>query len=603
MKKTRREKAKTLLINKQRLAFVFAAFALLIFLLIWRVAYIQFIDGDKYKKLAIQQQTDVEMIRPHRGKIKDKHGRPLAITTKAYSIWVDTNLIKRGDKTQKQIDKEISDTAKKLAKILKTKPSKIKKILNSDTRVVKIAKHQDWQTADKIRKAGIPGLKIGEDTKRYYPRKNFLGQTLGSVTDEEKGLSGLEMLYNRELGGVAGRWEKNTDTRGNPLLKGGEKYYEPVDGHDIILTIDEVVQRYAEESVSETLNKTGAKKVSTIVMNPKNGQILAMATAPGFDPNHPRRPAEKWRRKEFNKLSSKKKMDYLNNMWRNPLISDIYEPGSTAKLVTVAASLEEGIVNRKSTFYCSGYLKIMGEKIKCWRHENPHGSQDLYSAVGNSCNPAMMTMALNLGIKKYYEYIRLFGLTEKTDIDFPGEASPIVVPEKKATKLDLAIMGFGQTNAVSAIQLITAVSALGNDGFLMQPYLVKEIQDRKGKTLLKNKPKKLRQAVSKQTAKEMCHLMEYIVEKRGARTAYLKGYRIGGKTGTAQKISDKGGYSDDVIASFIGMAPMNNPQIAVLYIIDSPPGREHGAAMAAPQSKRMIKKILDYQEVEESVGN
>ena len=423
------------------------------------------------------------------------------------------------------------------------------------------------------------------------------------MTEDNKGLSGLEMLYNRELGGVAGRWEKNTDTLGNPLLKGGEKYYEPVDGNDIILTIDEVIQRYAEESVNATLKETKAEKVSALVMNPKTGEILAMATSPGFDPNDPRRPAEKYRREEFNKLSSKQRMDYLNNMWRNPIISDIYEPGSTAKLVTVAASLEEGTVNRNSTFYCSGYLKVLGEKIKCWRHDNPHGAQGLYAAVGNSCNPAIMTMALNLGVKKYYEYIRLFGLTEKTDIDFPGEATPIIVPEKDATKLDLAVMGFGQTNAVSAIQLLSAVSALGNDGFLMQPYLVKEIQDANGKTLVKNEPKKVRQAVSKQTAKEVCRIMEYVVEKRGATTAYKKGYRIGGKTGTAQKISREGGYSDDVIASFIGMAPMNNPQIAVLYIIDSPPGQEHGAAVAAPASRDIIKKILDYQEVEDNLGN
>lgn len=595
------KKPATNLLNKRRLLVVFGIFALLILLLLWRVAYLQFVDGDKYKKLALDQQMNVEIIAPKRGTIRDRNGNPLAITTRAYSIWVDTKSLRASTKGGDS-DKTIDKAASELSKLLKMPESEIKKKLESDVRVVKLAKHQTWPVADKVKQANIAGLKISDDTRRYYPRKNFMSRTLGSVTDDNKGLSGIEMLYNRQLGGVSGRWEKSTDRKGNPLIRGGEKYYKPVDGSDVVLTIDEVIQRYAEESVRLTKKKSKAEKVSVLVMNPKTGEILAMATAPGFDPNNPREPNDPSARAKFKSMSSEGKMRYLNNLWRNPLISDIYEPGSTAKLVTVAAALEEGMVNRHSTLYCKGYKTVMGQKVKCWRYYNPHGSQDLYTAVGNSCNPALMTMALRLGKEKYYQYLRLFGLNEPTNIDFPGEASPIVVPEKRATDLDLATMGFGQTNAVSAIQLITALSAMGNDGFMMQPYLVKQIKGPDGKIIEENKPKKIRQAISKETAKEICRIMEFVVEKGGAKSAYIKGYRIGGKTGTAQKISEKGGYSDDVIASFIGMAPMNNPKIAVLYIVDSPPGQEHGGAVAAPPAKDMIKKILDYKEVEESVG-
>ncbi|MEG0291507.1 MAG: penicillin-binding transpeptidase domain-containing protein [Anaerovoracaceae bacterium] len=587
---------RTTLLNKKRLVVAFVLFSILLFALALKIGYVQIVKGEVYKKEAIKQQTKDEILKPKRGIVTDRNGQELAVSTAAFSVWARPAEILSG-KDLEEKEKNADKTAKELAKILNKDENEIKEIITTkDKSLIKVDKYLNRKKADEIRTKKLPGISLTEEVKRYYPMGNFASQLLGSVTDENVGLSGIERQYNSDLSGVEGRWVKNTDVRGNPLSYGKEKYYKPKDGSNVVLTIDQVIQSYAEKSIDKTRKETGADRVSCLIMDPKTGEVLAMASNPGYDPNTPRLPVKKEDQKKFNKMSPEKQLAYLNEMWRNPLVSDIYEPGSTAKLITTAASLEEGLTNKRDRFNCSGSMTIQGIKVKCWNYPSGHGSQNLYQGVGNSCNPVFMQLANRLGKEKYYDYLELFGLTEKTGIDFPGEATSILVPKDRVTKLDLATMGFGQTNAVTAIQLITAVSAIGNDGAVMQPHLVKALTDKNGKVVKEIKPQKIRNAISEQTADEMCSVMEYVVEKGGGDKAKIPGYRVGGKTGTAQKSGDKG-YSNQVVASFMGMVPMDNPQFAILYLVDNPKGVIFGGAIAAPAAKGVLQKVLKYKDV------
>lgn len=586
---------KTSILNRRRVVIAFIIFSLLMLMMAFRVGYQQLVKGGEYEKMAVTQQIRDEVLTAKRGNIVDRNGEELAVSSTVYSLWARPKEIASSEDKDENA-KNIETTSKTLAKYSDLTEKEITKLISEDKSLVKVDKYIERDVAVKIRKEDLKGISLTEEVKRYYPMGDFASQLLGSVTDDNNGLSGLERQYNNELSGVPGRWVKNTDVGGNPLAYGTEKYFEPQDGNSIVLTIDEVIQSYAEKSVAASMEEYDADKVSCMIMDTETGEILAMASSPGYDPNYPRKPITTADQKAYKKMSSKEQLDYLNEMWRNPLVSDIYEPGSTAKLITAAAALEEGLTSKSDHFYCSGSMTVQGTNVKCWRYYNPHGDETLYQGVGNSCNPVFMTLALRLGVEKYYNYLSLFGITEKTGIDFPGEASSILVPENDVTKLNLAIMGFGQTNAVSALQLITAISAMGNDGDLMEPHLVKEIKDPDGKVIETIEPKKVRTAISKETADEMCDIMEYVVEKGGGEKAQIAGYKVGGKTGTAQKIGDNG-YTNEVIASFIGMAPMDDPKITVLYIIDNPADEGHGGVIAAPGAKEVMENVLRYKDI------
>ena len=589
---------KTSIKNKKRMIQAFIFFAIVLLFLSVRIGYIQIVKGEEYSKKALNQQMQDEILTPERGEILDRNGNELAVNLKAYSVWVrrDEIVKNRSEEKRNEIFSQIADV---LEPLIDEKAEDIEnKLKNSNTILVRVKKHVSQEQAAEIRKANIRGVSLSEEVKRYYPMGDFLAHALGSVNDDNKGLSGLELEYDDYLAGVDGRWVKSIDVNGNPLAFGTDKYYKPEDGENISLTIDQVIQNYTEDSVKKMLKKHDAKRVSCIVMDTKTGEILSMASAPSFDSNNASVPSDKEERKKFNKLSSDKKMKYLYEMWRNPLISDLYEPGSTAKLITTAAVLEEGKANKNSTFYCKGYEEVDGIKIKCWRSEDPHGKENLYEAVGNSCNPVFIQLVEKLGKEKYYDYLNLFGMTERTQIDFPGEAFPLIIPKEKAYPVEVAAMSFGQTNAVTPIQLITAVSAMGNGGNLMEPHLVREITDADGKTVKKIEPKLVRKPISKETADEMRKIMEFTVVNNIKEKAMVKGYRVGGKTGTSQVAKEGGGYSSDVIASFIGIAPIDDPEVTILYIIDSPASKEHGGEIAAPASRDLLEKILKYKDVE-----
>ena len=340
---------------------------------------------------------------------------------------------------------------------------------------------------------------------------------------------------------------------------------------------------------------TDADKVMCLIMDPKTGDILAMAITPGYDPNDPRVPLDENEAAYLDTLTDEEKLEYWNQMWRNPIVSDVYEPGSTSKLLTTAMALEEGVTSLDDRFTCTHSYNVSGTILNCWK-STPHGNQNLVEAVGNSCNPVFIQLAQRIGIQKFYDYLELFGMTERTGIDYPGEAYPIIQNINTAGPVGLATMSYGQGIAVNMVQQLTAICSLGNGGKLMQPRLVKALTDSDGNIVQEFDTVEVRQVVSEKTASEMCLIMESVVSEGGGGTAKIPGYRIGGKTGTANKAA-AGGYSEETYSSFVGMAPMDDPQIAILVVVDNPKGTKFGSQTAAPGAKMILEDTLRYLQI------
>ena len=582
--------------RKNLIIILFLIFGCMLLLCI-RMGWIQIVKGSEYSAKAVEQQTRDTPIEAERGVIYDTNGKELAVSVSCYTIWARPTDVKSGETTADK-NNSIEKVAKSLSSILDMDYEEVKDMVTREQSIIKIKKGIDKETADKIREEELPGIEIAEDTKRSYPLGAFASHTIGSVTDDNTGLSGLELQYNRYLSGVAGRWINYTDTGGNRLSYGEEKYYKAEDGYSIVTTIDQVIQHYTEKALEQVKKKTSADRVMAIVMNPKTGDILAMAQTPDFDLNDPNTPLDKDEQAKLETMSDSEKVEYWNKMWRNSLISDVYEPGSTFKLLTTAIALEEDVTDMNDTFVCTGSVNVSGETIHCWRSENPHGTQSLTEAVGNSCNPVFVKLATEIGIDKFYDYLGTFGITGTTGIDFPGEGTAILQDKESAGPVGLATIGFGQGVAVTPIQLITAVSSFGNDGKLMKPRLVKELKDSDGNTVEEFETEVVRQTVSKETADEICDIMEYVVSDGGGGTAAVPGYKVGGKTGTANKVrADGRGYSEATDSSCIAMAPMDDPQVAVLVIVDNPKGVEYGSVTAGPGVKQILSDTLRYMNI------
>lgn len=583
--------------SRKNLILVLIIIFALILAVALRVGYIQLIKGEEYSERALAQQTKDTPIEADRGTIYDCNGEKLAQSVKCYSVYVSPYEIGKYDsKAEKKRLKH--ETADALAKTLNMDSKEIYDKIKGNSGQITIAKGLERDKADKVRKCDVQGVTISSDTKREYPNGTLAANVMGMVNDENTGQSGLELEYNNYLSGIAGRVVNYTDTNGKQLSYSpeNEKYYEAEDGCDIVTTIDLVIQSYTEEAIEKVRKKTSSNRVFAIVMNPENGDVLAMAQTPSFDPNNPYVPADSEDKAKFKAMTQKEQSDYLSKMWRNPLICDIYEPGSVFKLLTTSIALEEDATSMDSTYTCGGALTIAGETIHCW-NRGGHGTQSLKQAVGNSCNPVFMTLATKVGISKYYDYLDTFGITGTTGIDFPAEGRALLQDEEAAGPVGLATIGFGQGVAVTPIQLITAVCSLGNEGKLMKPRLVKEIKSINGKTEEKIKPEVVRRTVSKETADEMCEIMEYVVAEGGGGNAAVKGYRVGGKTGTANKAVN-GGYSDFTDSSCLGMAPMSDPKLTVLVIADSPRGVKYGSVTAGPAVSEILGKSLKYLNIQ-----
>jgi stage V sporulation protein D (sporulation-specific penicillin-binding protein) len=573
--------------SKNRIILFFGIFCIVLVGLCVRVGYLQIVNAEELTKKAIVQQTNDEELEAKRGVITDRNGKELAVSSICYSVWARPSAMDKD---------KLDDYATTLSGILALPKDEVITDLTQDKTLVKLAKYLERDTADAIREAQIPGISITEETKRYYPLGDFASSLLGSVTDDNQGLTGLEQQYNKYLKGVSGRWVLNTDASGNPLSYGEKRYFEPENGATVQLTVDEVIQHYIEQSIDKVMEDTKADGVRCIVMNPKTGEILGMAVTPSFDPNNPRMPLLEEDQKTLASLTGSAQLDFLNKMWRNPLIQDTYEPGSTAKLITTSIVLEEELVAKDELFTCTGSIDVAGRTLHCWRIGEPHGVETLSEALGNSCNPVFAELGGRIGLEKYYRYMETFGITKKTSVDFPGEANSILQDIDSAGPVGLATMAYGQGIAVTPIQLLSAVCSLGNHGMLMQPKLVDKIIAEDG-TVIKEYPDvKVRQTVSEATAKEISLMMESVVAEGGGGNAKISGYRVGGKTGTAYKVAN-GVYTNEVCASFVGMAPMDDPQVAILLIVDNPKGAKYGSITAAPGAKVILENVLRYMNV------
>lgn len=609
-----------------RLGVLILIFAVLSFVIVaGRLLYLQVINTNFYQSKAAENQTKDLIITPMRGSIYDRNMTELAVSATTQEISVSpTNIRTKGlasvevkrDEKGKAIpatdeEKEAAclkyqqRIAKLLAKYLDLDYDETLKKIQRDQSYVRIARHVDADIADelmqKLSDEKLSGVNTTEDSKRYYKYGNFASQVIGFTNDDGQGLYGLELQYNDVLKGVAGRVVKATNALGSDMPYDYEKYVAAKDGNGVVTTLDEGVQHYLEKHLEEVLAQTSAKKgVCGIVMDIKTGEILAMSTKPDFDLNNPRVIPEEYTSllNELNNLSGddydKKYSEILLNLWRNKALNDTYEPGSTFKVFTVSTALEEGLVNDDSTFTCGGSKKVKDKTIRCWK-DGGHGTQVLKDTLANSCNVAMIDIGALIGTDMFRKYFEAYGFMDKTGIDLPGEATGIFFDNMG--EVDLATASFGQNFQVTPLQELCMVSAVANGGKLVTPHVVREIVDADGNIQQTMDTQVKRQVISKQISDKMNSYLENVVSQGTGQNAYVAGYRVGGKTATSEKQpkSDK----KLRIASFIGLAPMDDPQYAVLVMVDEPQtDNKGGGAVAAPVVARIFEDILPYLGVE-----
>jgi stage V sporulation protein D (sporulation-specific penicillin-binding protein) len=559
----------TSLLVRKRIATLFFLFTMIIFLLGGRVFWVQFVRGEELSDKAEQNRMRDEPVASKRGIIYDRNGKELAISVSADSVCAYP--------AEVIASKRHEEIARKLAVLLEMDQEKLLKTLTRRTSFVWIKRQIKPEQAQKIREMDLPGIRLTEESHRQYPNGSFCSHVLGISGIDNTGLEGIDHYYDKLVGGTKGRIVIEKDAANRPIPEATHKYISPVDGANLILTIDETIQYITERELDKVFKERQAKAATIIVMDPRTGGILAMASRPTFDPNN--------------------YGEYPASNRRNFAINDAYEPGSTMKIVTAAMAMEEKVVNSESRFFCPGYIKVGKETIGC-SNRKAHGSQTFAQIIENSCNVGFVQVGLDLGLEKYYHYINAFGFGKLTGIDLPGEAEGILVPQQRAKQIDLATMAMGQANAVTPIQLLTAVAAVANDGKLMKPHLVKQVIDNNGNVIKKIDPVVVRRVISENTARQLCLLLEGEVVNGTGKNAYIEGYRVGGKTGTAQKIAPGGGYlASEYVASFIGFAPAVNPRLACLVVVDAPKGYPYyGGWVAAPVFKNIMQDSLHYLE-------
>lgn len=579
--------ANTTLLMKKRLLVVLMVFSFLIFCLIGRVGWLQLVKGEELQKMAFDQQNSDREIPPRRGSILDRNGKELAMSATVDRIVVNPTEIAVSN--QEMI-------AQKLAEFLDMdKDAVLKKVSNKNSRYEVIKKRVEKNVGNQIRKwkseENIAGVYIDEDSKRYYPNGNLAAHVIGFTGEDNQGLDGIEKTMEKYLKGVPGKILSEVDAGGRQMPNYQNKRIDPQDGMNVVLTIDETIQYIATEALQKAIddNKVANGGV-VIVLDPRNGEILALVSKPDYNLNDPRAcppgadPAT-WTGK------SQKDIDLLyRTVWRNKAVSDTYEPGSTFKAITAAIAFEEGVVTPE-TRTSDRTIEVQGWKINCWK-PNFHGEESFREAVYNSCNPAFVKAALSVGVEKFYKYLRAFGFYDKTGIELPGEAKGNF--HAKPQEIDLATASFGQTFTITPIELITAYGALANGGTLIKPRLVKEIVDSEGNVVVKTQPEVVRNVISKETSQTLLNVLEGVVSEGTGRNAYVKGYRVAGKTGTSETTVD-GVY----IASFSAIAPADNPRICVLVALDNPRGEAYyGGTIAAPVAGKIVEETLKHLGVE-----
>ena len=572
---------------------------LIMICLIGRIGYIQLIQGKELSELAYQQQTLDRKINPKRGTIYDATGNNiLAVSSTVETVTVNPGNIASEDKEK---------VANALANIFELDYETVLKKVKKRSSIETIVKKVDKDKTDELRKWMeenhiASGINIDEDTKRYYPYNDLASQVIGFCGSDNQGLDGIEAKYDEELKGEQGAIQKHTDAKGGEIGEEGENYVSAIDGNDLVLTIDLTIQSIAEKYLEEAcIDNVCTDGGSIIVMNPQNGDILAMANYPSYNLNEPYEPYTDELKGTWDSLEQQEKTTYLQAVWRNKAIADTYEPGSVFKLITASAALEEGITDtdNEGEFSCTGGIEVDGVRIKCWRYYRPHGQESLRQALMNSCNPVFIGLGQKLGVTKYYEYLEKFKLLEKTGLDLQGEAGSIFLAKEKAGPVELATISFGQRFEITPIQLATAVSSIANGGASIKPRVVKQIINSETKEVTEIPIQKEDTVISKETSEKVLSMMESVVSEGTGKNAKVAGYRIGGKTGT----SEDGVNTNKYVTSFCGVAPIDNPQVVVLVTLYNPTGEggHQGGGVAAPVGGQIFSEILPYLEVNKQV--
>lgn len=580
--------------RKRIMYMMFITFVILILLII-RIGFIQFVQGAWLSELAYNQQSIDRQINPKRGTIYDATGKNIL----AVSATVETVTINPGNIAVENKEK----VARAFADIFDLDYEKTLKKVKKKSSIETIAKKVDKEKTDQLRvwmkeNNITAGINIDEDTKRYYPNNELASHFIGFCGSDNQGLDGIEAKYEEVLKGSKGRIIRVTDARGGEIGKEGEDYIAATDGKDLVVSIDMTIQAICEKYLKEAcIDNVCTDGGNVVAMNPKTGDILAMVTYPNYNLNSPYEITNEEIKNTWETLTATERNTNLQAMWRNKAIADTYEPGSTFKTITSSAALQEGITqtDKEGEFCCTGGIEIAGVRIKCWRYYRPHGSESLRQALMNSCNPVFIGLGQKIGVQKYYSYLQKFGFLSKTGIELPGEAKGIFLKEEKVGPVELATISFGQRFEVTPLQMVTAVSTIANKGVRMKPRVVKQIIDSKTGEVEELAPQEIERVIDEKTANDVLSMMESVVAEGTGKNAQVKGFRVGGKTGT----SEDGVNTNKYVTSFIGVAPISDPEIVLLVTLYNPTGEggHQGGAVAAPVGGQILGDVLPYLEL------
>lgn len=561
--------------NRKKVMIVFVAVFFIMMFLIGRLVYLMIFCSEYYGNKAENLHERERDIKAARGKLLDANGTVLATNKSVCTISVIHNQMEEPEKVIEMLVRELGipeETARK-------RVEKVSSIERVKTNVAK-------ETGDAIRAYGLSGVKVDEDYKRYYPYGTLASKVLGFTGADNQGILGLEVKYDEYLQGTNGKILTLTDARGIEIENAGESRLEPVNGYDLCLSLDYNIQMYCEQAAKKVCTKKSADSVSVIVMNPQNGELMAMVNYPEFDLNDPFTLVGD----NGEAVSAEEKQNLLNKMWRNQCISDTYEPGSTFKIITAAAALEEGVVKLDDAFFCPGYKIVEDRRIRCARTTG-HGAETFETGIMNSCNPVFMELGERLGAENFVGYFKQFGLLSKTNIDLPGEAGTIMHKTENIGPVELATISFGQSFQITPIQLVTTVSSIINGGTRVTPHFGVSVQDADGNTAKTFSYETHENICTAETSETMRYLLEKVVSEGTGKNAKIEGFSIGGKTATSQTLPRS---DHKYISSFLGFAPADNPQVLVLVVINNPQGIYYGGTIAAPVAKEIFENILPY---------
>ena len=566
--------------HKKKILVVFLAAFILILYLIGRLVYLMVFDAEYYQQKAEDLHERERDIKAARGEIIDRNGTVLATNRTVCTISVIHSQIENPEKV-----------IEKLSEFLEMDADQVRKKVEKISSIERLRSNVDKRTGDKIRNLGLAGVKVDEDFKRYYPYNELASKVLGFTGGDNQGIVGLEVKYEKYLKGINGKILTTTDARGIELDGVAEDRLEPEAGNTLRISLDYTMQKYALQMAEKVRTEKQADKVGIILMNPQNGEIYAMVNVPEFDLNQPFMLNNE---ETGENLTDEQRQDALNQMWRNGCINDTYEPGSTFKIITASAGLEEGAVHLTDQFSCPGYKVVEDRRIRCHK-VGGHGAENFVQGIQNSCNPVFIEVGLRIGVDRFFDYFRQFGLMDLTGVDIPGEAGTIMHKKENVGQVELATICFGQSFQITPIQLATTVSALVNGGRRVTPHFGMEVLSEEGKKVKTFRYNAKKHIVSEKTSQTMRELLESVVAEGSGKNAYVEGYRIGGKTATSQTLPRS---ANKYISSFVGFAPADDPQILGMCVIYNPQGVYYGGTIAAPVIGKIFENILPYLGIE-----